>query len=123
VPDFLGKLATRAGDWLGIPHEAFIHALINEYRPGVQLGWHRDSPEYGMVAGVSLAGTCLMRLRPYRTKTKGGTKTFPKDLLKLTLEPRSAYYFRDDARWDWQHSIAPTPELRYSVTFRTARAT
>jgi len=26
---------------------------------------------------------------------------------------------RDDARWKWQHSIAPTPQLRYSITFRT----
>jgi hypothetical protein len=27
-----------------------------------------------------------------------------------------------DARWRWQHSIAPTKALRYSVTFRTLRA-
>jgi hypothetical protein len=26
------------------------------------------------------------------------------------------------ARWGWQHSVAPTPALRYSVTFRTRRA-
>jgi alkylated DNA repair dioxygenase AlkB len=94
-----------------------VHALVTQYRPGVQLGWHRDSPEYGMLAGVSLAGSGVMRLRPY------GTKVASKEILKLTLEPRSAYSMRDDARWGWQHSMAPAPMLRYSVTFRTGRAT
>ena len=31
------------------------------------------------------------------------------------------YAMRDEARWGWQHSIAPAPMLRYSVTFRTLR--
>jgi alkylated DNA repair dioxygenase AlkB len=55
-----------------------------------------------------------MRLRPYPPK-KGERK----DVLSLELEPRSAYFMRDEARWGWQHSIAPTAELRYSITFRT----
>jgi len=25
------------------------------------------------------------------------------------------------ARWGWQHSILPTTELRWSITFRTRR--
>jgi hypothetical protein len=29
---------------------------------------------------------------------------------------------RGHARWGWQHCVAPTKELRYSITFRTARA-
>jgi hypothetical protein len=28
---------------------------------------------------------------------------------------------REEARWGWQHSIAPTATLRYSITFRTLR--
>jgi hypothetical protein len=28
---------------------------------------------------------------------------------------------RGDARWRWQHSIAPTTTLRWSITFRTPR--
>jgi hypothetical protein len=31
------------------------------------------------------------------------------------------YLLRDEIRWRWQHSVAPTRELRYSVTFRTRR--
>ena len=39
----------------------------------------------------------------------------------MPLQPRSVYLLRDAARWDWQHSIAATNALRYSITFRTAR--
>jgi len=42
------------------------------------------------------------------------------DVLSLELAPRSAYVLRAEARWGWQHSVAPTPALRYSITFRTA---
>jgi alkylated DNA repair dioxygenase AlkB len=35
------------------------------------------------------------------------------------VQPGSAYLLRGEARWDWQHSVAPVNELRYSVTFRT----
>jgi hypothetical protein len=38
---------------------------VAEYRPGTQLGWHRDVPRFGIVAGVSLAAPARMRLRPY----------------------------------------------------------
>jgi alkylated DNA repair dioxygenase AlkB len=116
VPEFLAAVRDKAGAWAGIPPARFVHALVTEYRPGTQLGWHRDSPEYGELAGVSLGGHCRMRLRPYPPK-KGERK----DILSLELEPRSAYSMRDEARWGWQHSIAPTTVLRYSITFRTLR--
>lgn len=74
-------------------------------------------PDYGLVVGVSLAGHARLRLRPY-------PPVAPKraDILTLELAPRSAYLLRGVARWGWQHSIAPTRELRYSITFRTPRA-
>ena len=37
------------------------------------------------------------------------------------LAPRSAYLLDGPARTDWQHSITPGAELRYSVTFRSLR--
>ena len=58
-----------------------------------------------------------MRLRPYAHE-KGDRS----GVLTLVLEPRSAYVMRGIARWGFQHSIAPTTELRYSITFRTLRA-
>ena len=53
---------------MGVPAEVLQHALVNEYRPGTPLGWHRDAPDYERVAGVSLGGWARMRLRPYPAK-------------------------------------------------------
>jgi alkylated DNA repair dioxygenase AlkB len=39
----------------------------------------------------------------------------------VLLEPRSGYVLAGKARTAWQHSIPPTKELRYSITFRTLR--
>jgi alkylated DNA repair dioxygenase AlkB len=40
-------------------------------------------------------------------------------VVKLALAPRSIYLLHGAARWEWQHSVAPTRSLRYSITFRT----
>jgi alkylated DNA repair dioxygenase AlkB len=117
VPDFLLPLRERVGQWMGLPAEQFVHALVTEYRPGTPLGWHRDVPEFEAIAGVSLLGSSRMRLRPFRP----GERHRKQDVIVLELEPRSAYQIRGEARWAWQHSIAPTRELRYSITFRTVR--
>ena len=113
---FLLPLRAKVADWAGIPAADFGYALVSEYRPGTQLGWHRDVPQFELVAGISLAGTARMRFR--RFPPKRGTP-----ILVLDLAPRSAYILREEARWGWQHSIAPTPALRYSITFRTRRTT
>lgn len=114
LPLFLEPLKQRVASLVGASPASFPHALINEYRPGTPLGWHRDVPEFELVVGVSLAGACRMRFRPYPPKK--GAKIFV-----LDLEPRSIYVLRDEIRWRWQHSVAPTRELRYSITFRTRR--
>ncbi|MGQ0651234.1 MAG: alpha-ketoglutarate-dependent dioxygenase AlkB [Betaproteobacteria bacterium] len=116
VPDFLLPLRAKIAAWTGVPAGEFRQALINEYRPGTPLGWHRDAPEYGVVGGVSLGAACIMRLRPYPPR-RGRNP----DVISLTLEPRSAYVFRATVRWSWQHSIPPARALRYSVTLRTER--
>jgi len=65
IPDFLRPLMTRVATWGGIEPDAFAMALINEYRAGSPIGWHRDAPQYDIVAGVSLLSPCRMRFRPY----------------------------------------------------------
>jgi alkylated DNA repair dioxygenase AlkB len=114
IPAFLIPIRTRAARLIGVQDEAIQHALVTEYRPGTELGWHRDVGEFGIVVGVSLAGTCRMRFRRYPPEK--GTKVF-----NLDLAPRSVYVLRDEIRWRWQHSVARTRELRYSITFRTPR--
>jgi alkylated DNA repair dioxygenase AlkB len=116
IPEFLHPLRARVASWSTEPAEDFVHALIAEYRPSTPLGWHRDVPEFETIVGVSVLGRCRMRFRPYPWKPDRKGEVF-----SLDLEPRSAYILRDRARWGWQHSIPPTPELRYSITFRTRR--
>jgi alkylated DNA repair dioxygenase AlkB len=114
MASFLLPLREKVARWAQVPAEDFGYALVSEYRPGTQLGWHRDVPQFEMVAGVSLVGSARMRFRRFPPK--------PRDaILMLDLAPRSAYLLREEARWGWQHSIAPTAELRYSITFRTRR--
>jgi len=113
IPPFLEPLRERIARWMGIEPAALRHSLINEFRPGTPLGWHRDAPVYGCVGGVSLGGWARMRLRKY---PRGTDKP-----IVLELAPRSAYRMAGVARWQWQHSISATRSLRYSITFRTLR--
>ena len=115
IPDWLEPLRAKAAGWLGIPPDRFTHALVAEYRPGTPLGWHRDVPDFEDVVGISLLDEAVMRFRPYPPKAPRRA-----DVIKLSLQPRSIYLLRGPARWDWQHSVAPTKALRYSITFRTA---
>jgi alkylated DNA repair dioxygenase AlkB len=116
IPPYLLSVRERIAAWTGFPPEEYSHALIAEYSPGTQLGWHRDVPNFEAIAGVSLRGRCRMRLRPYPAQ-KGR-----RDLaVAVDLAPRSAYSIAGLARWSWQHAISPTKELRYSITFRTLR--
>lgn len=116
IPESLEPLRRRAAAWLGVAQEAFTQALVAEYREGTPLGWHRDVPDFEDVVGISLLNDAVMRFRPYppREPKKAG-------VIKMVVEPRSVYLLRGPARWAWQHCVAPTKSLRYSVTFRTAR--
>ena len=110
IPDFLLPLRERAADFAGIAAAALPHALVTEYAPGAGIGWHRDRPVFSDVIGVSLLAPCRFRLR-----RQHGDKW---QRAALDLAPRSVYLLRGPVRHDWQHSIAPMQELRYSVTFR-----
>jgi len=113
----LQPLRGRVAAWLGVAPGALVHAMVAEYQPGTPLGWHRDMPDFEAIVGVSLGTPATLRLRPW-------PPVEPKraDVLKLVVAPRSIYRMEGTARWGWQHSVAPTPELRWSITWRTARA-
>lgn len=115
LPAWLDRLRAKAGAWAGIAPEDFTQALVAEYQPGTPLGWHRDVPDFEDVVGISLLNEAVLRFRPYPPRE-------PKkaDVLRLALAPRSIYLLRGPARWAWQHSVAPTRLLRYSITLRTA---
>lgn len=115
IAPFLLPLRARAATWAGVPAENLTHALVAEYSPGTQLGWHRDVPNFELVVGISLNTAARMRFRRYPPKPREKS-------IAIELAPRSIYRLQDEARWDWQHSLPPTPGLRYSITFRTLRA-
>ena len=66
LPAFLMPLRDTVARWANVDAQAFAMALINEYRPGAPIGWHRDAPQYGIVAGISLLSSCRMKFRRYR---------------------------------------------------------
>jgi alkylated DNA repair dioxygenase AlkB len=116
LPVSLEPLRAKVAQWLGVPPDAFVHTLVAEYREGTPLGWHRDVPNFEDVVGISLLNDAVMRFRPYPPR-----EPKKQDVIKLVVEPRSIYLLRGPSRWRWQHSVAPTKTLRYSITFRTAR--
>jgi alkylated DNA repair dioxygenase AlkB len=115
IPAWLHPLRDRAATWAHLSPEDVEHALVAEYAPGTPLGWHRDVPDFEAIVGVSLAGSCRLRFRRYPARKPGRAE------ITLNLAPRSIYTLQGPARWNWQHSVSPTKELRCSITFRTRR--
>jgi alkylated DNA repair dioxygenase AlkB len=112
----LHPLRDRVADWLGIDAGELVHTLVAEYPPGAPLGWHRDVPDFEIIAGVSLGSEASLRLRPYPP-----VRPARHQIVKLAVSPRSIYAMRGVARWSWQHSVAPVGTTRWSITFRTRR--
>jgi alkylated DNA repair dioxygenase AlkB len=122
LPAFLLPLRVTLAQWAGVDPEAFAMALLNEYRPGSPIGWHRDAPQYDIVAGISLLSACRMTFRPYQTPVSPAPKPSRRSAThEIVLAPRSAYLLTQEARTAYEHHIPPVAELRYSVTFRTLR--
>jgi alkylated DNA repair dioxygenase AlkB len=113
LPDFLRSVRERAAMFAEVAPDALVQALVSEYSVGTPIGWHRDAPQFGTIVGISLASACRLRLKPYPGKGK---------ILSVHLEPRSIYVMKGAARSQWQHSIPPVDQMRYSITFRTLRA-
>jgi alkylated DNA repair dioxygenase AlkB len=113
LPSFLEPLRQKIAEAFDRPAEAFQQVLINEYRAGAGIGWHRDKAHFDEVVGVSLLAPCTFRFR-----RKSGDSWDP---ISLTVEPRSAYLLSGPSRTVWEHSIPPLDQHRYSITFRTLR--
>ena len=111
LPGWLLALRETAAVFAGLPPEAFVHALVARYDPGAGIGWHRDRDVFDQVVGMSFAAPATLR---FRRRKPGGFER-----ASLEVAPRSAYLLSGEARREWEHSIAPGDQLRFSVTFRT----
>jgi alkylated DNA repair protein (DNA oxidative demethylase) len=113
APLQIDRLRERAAQFAGLSAEEFAETLVTEYQPGAAIGWHRDAPPFGIVAGISLGAQCRMRFQ----KGLGANRR----TAAVVLPPRSMYLLTGGVRSEWQHTIPPLRELRYSITFRTLR--
>lgn len=114
MPDWLLPVRDRAAAFAGLAPDAFAHVLINEYREGAPIGWHKDRPVFDKVVGVSLLSPTAMRFR------RRVDERFER--LNVALAPRSAYLLDGPARLHWEHSLPEAKAHRYSITFRNLRS-
>lgn len=111
LPDWLLPLRVKAAAFAGLQPDDFTHVLLARYDTGAGIGWHRDRDVFDQVVGVSLATPATLR---FRRRRPGGF-----DRVSLTVSPRSTYLLSGEARREWEHSITPGEQLRFSITFRT----
>jgi alkylated DNA repair dioxygenase AlkB len=114
IPPEFTTIGRRAAALAGVDGYQWVEALVTEYTAGAGIGWHRDAPAFGIVAGVSLGASCRMRFQ-----TGSGMDRITH---AIELPARSIYLLTEEVRTKWQHMIPPARELRYSITFRTLRA-
>jgi alkylated DNA repair protein (DNA oxidative demethylase) len=121
LPEFLLPLRARVADWAGLVPDALAEALVTEYPERAAIGWHRDAPMFGDVAGISLGAACRMKFRPYVSPKDVAAAGVRQTTHEIELAPGSGYLIRGEARRDFEHSIPPVEKRRYSITFRTVR--
>jgi alkylated DNA repair dioxygenase AlkB len=111
LPGWLHPLRAQVANFARRSPQEFVHVLLARYDPGAGIGWHRDRDVFDNVVGVSLNSSATLRLRQ---RTVGGFRR-----ASLEVAPGSAYLLSGESRWEWEHSIAPGDQLRFSITFRT----
>lgn len=116
IPTAFHAIINKVAAYLNIPPETFAELLVTEYPPGAVINWHRDAPPFDLVAGISLATDCTFRLRPYDK-----AKQTRSAIISFSVQRRSLYIIDGEARSDWEHSITPVKQTRYSITLRTLR--
>lgn len=116
IPSEFHTLLENVSRQLEMEQNDFAELLVTEYPVGSVINWHRDAPPFEIIAGISLRADCTFRLRPY-DKARQGRKS----IISFPVKRRSLYILQGSARTDWQHSISPVSDVRYSITLRTLR--
>ena len=117
IPPIFNAIIEKLARHLSISEDQFAELLVTEYPPGSVINWHRDAPPFDIIAGISLMSDCIFRLRP-QDKAKQNRAS----IISFPVRRRSLYIMQGPSRSDWQHSIAPVKQTRYSITLRTLRA-
>jgi alkylated DNA repair dioxygenase AlkB len=117
IPDVFRPLMAKVASRLALSPDVFAELLVTKYPVGSVINWHRDAPPFDIIAGLSLQSDCIFRLRP-QDKARQGRGS----VISFPVRRRSLYIIQGPARTDWQHSIAPVKETRYSITLRTLKS-
>lgn len=116
IPSAFHSLIKKVADHISVSPDHFAELLLTEYPEDSVINWHRDAPPFDLIAGISLQSDCIFRLRPHeKAKQKRNA------LVSFPVLRRSLYIIQGRARTDWEHSIAPVKNIRYSITLRTLR--
>jgi alkylated DNA repair dioxygenase AlkB len=116
IPSELNWLLERTAKKLDLAPAEIKEVLVTHYPENSVINWHRDAPPFELIAGVSLQSDCNFRLRPYLKELQNR-----KSIVKVPVARRSLYVMKGASREDWEHSIQPVKNPRYSITFRTLR--
>ena len=116
IPAVFNALIQKVGNYTYLSPDKFAELLVTEYPVGSVINWHRDAPPFGVIAGVSLLSDCTFRLRP-QAKEKQNRAA----IISFPVKRRSLYVMDGLARSEWQHSITPVKQTRYSITLRTLK--
>ncbi len=114
IPAGFNFLLEKVAQKLSIPANDFGELLVIEYPQDAVMNWHRDAPPFDLIAGISLLSDCVFKLRPY-DKSRQGRKS----ILSFPVRRRSLYVMHKEVRTEWEHSVAPAKNVRYSITLRT----
>ena len=113
IPEAFFSIVEKVARQAEIPSAEIAELLVTEYPAGSVINWHRDAPPFKTILGLSLLSDCTFRLRPHDKENQSRTT-----LLTFPVKRRSLYIMREQAREEWEHSIAPVKQQRYSITFR-----
>ena len=116
IPSLFEPLIEKVALRLSLPVKAFAEVLLTEYPVGSVINWHRDAPPFDIIVGISLLSDCIFRFRPHEK-----SKQSRNSIISMPVRRRSLYEIKGEARTDWEHSILPVKNKRYSITLRTLR--
>jgi alkylated DNA repair dioxygenase AlkB len=116
IPSEFHSLIEKVGHHLSLQPSAFAELLVIEYPVGAVMNWHRDAPPFDIIAGISLQADCTFRFRPQEKEKQGRSS-----IISFPVHRRSLYIMQGSSRTDWQHSVAPVKQVRYSITLRTLK--
>ena len=111
IPIHLYELCVALAD-SNIVNQIPDSVTINQYKKGQGIRYHVDSKKSGpIIIVLSLGGNATMLMRKAAI------------VKQFDISARSLVIMRDEARTDWQHSILPVENERFSIVFRKGTST